>query len=289
MAQAGDMTGKTCVVTGANSGIGKETALRLARMGARVVLVCRNADKGKAALHEVARESKSAQPELLIADISSQASVRELSSQIREKHKRLDVLLNNAGAGLNKRQVSADGIEMTVALNHLGPFLLTSLLIDLLKASAPSRVINVSSEASRRAKIDMSDPEFKRRKYTLFGAYGQAKLMLNMSTFEMARRVEGTGVTVNCLHPGVVATNFGGSDAPLGMKIVFGALRPFLLSPQQGAQTSLYLASSPDVAQVSGKYFTKSKPAESNPLARDPQLTADVWAWSEKMTGARFA
>jgi NAD(P)-dependent dehydrogenase (short-subunit alcohol dehydrogenase family) len=253
------------------------------------VLVCRNADKGKAALHEVARESKSAQPELLIADISSQASVRELASQIREKHKRLDVLLNNAGAGLNKRQVSADGIEMTVALNHLGPFLLTSLLIDLLKASAPSRVINVSSEASRRAKIDMSDPEFKRRKYTLFGAYGQAKLMLNMSTFEMARRVEGTGVTVNCLHPGVVATNFGGSDAPLGMKIVFGALRPFLLSPQQGAQTSLYLASSPDVAQVSGKYFTKSKPAESNPLARDPQLTADVWAWSEKMTGARFA
>ena len=289
MAQAGDMTGKTCVVTGANSGIGRETALGLARMGARVVLVCRNADKGKAALEEVARESKSSQPDLLIADISSQASVRALAGQIREKYKRLDVLLNNAGAALTKRQVSADGIEMTVALNHLGPFLLTSLLLELLKASTPSRVINVSSEASRRARIDTSDLQFERRKYKFFAAYGQAKLMLNMSSFEMARRVDRTGVTVNCLHPGVVATNFGSVDAPLGMKIVFGALRPFLLSPVQGAQTSIYAASSPDVAQISGKYLIKSKPAETNPLARDPKLTADVWEWSEKMTGARFA
>jgi NAD(P)-dependent dehydrogenase (short-subunit alcohol dehydrogenase family) len=289
MTQAVDMSGKTCVVTGANSGIGKETALGLARMGARVVLVCRNPDKGKAALAEIARESKSAQPELLIADVSSQASVRELASQIREKYKQIDVLLNNAGAGLNRRQVSADGIEMTLAVNHLGPFLLTSLLLDLLKASAPSRVINVSSEASRRARIDMSDIQFERRKYALFAAYGQAKLMLNMSTFEMAQRVDGTGVTVNCLHPGVVATNFGGSDAPLGMKILLGAMRPFFLSPVRGAQTSIYVASSPDVAQISGKYFIKSKPAESNQLARDPKLTAEVWEWSEKMTGAQFS
>lgn len=289
MTQAEDMNGKTCVVTGANSGIGKETALGLARMGARVVLVCRNADKGRAALEKIARESRSSQPELLVADVSSQASVRGLASQIREKYSRLDVLINNAGAALNTRRVSADGIEMTAAVNHLGPFLLTSLLLDLLKAGAPARLINVSSEVQRRARIDMSDPQFEQRRYRMFEAYGQAKLMLNASTFEMARRVEGTGVTVNCLHPGVVATNFGGSDAPLGMKIVFGALRPFLLSPQQGAQTSLYLASSPEVAQISGKYFIKSKPADSSPLSRDPKVTSDVWEWSEKMTGARFS
>jgi retinol dehydrogenase 14 len=283
MIRPSDMTGKTCVVTGANSGIGKETALGLACMGAHVVMVCRNADKGMAALDQVRRESDSAELDLLVADISSQASVRELARRIRQDYSRLDTLINNAGAAVPKRTLSADGIEMTIAGNHLGAFLLTLLLLDLLKSSAPSRIINVSSEAQRRTRIDMSDPQFEHRKYRSFGAYGQSKLMMNICTFELARRLEGTGVTANCLHPGVVATNIAGGS--LVGKAIWALFSPFMLSSRDGADVSLYLASSPEVSVVSGKYFVKSKPAESNPLSHDPKLTADVWQWSEKMTG----
>jgi NAD(P)-dependent dehydrogenase (short-subunit alcohol dehydrogenase family) len=287
MAQPSDLTGKTCVVTGANSGIGKETALGLAGMGAHVVMVCRNADKGMAALDQIRRQSDSAEVDLIVADISSQKSVRELARKIREDYSGLDVLINNAGAALPKRTLSADGIEMTVAGNHLGSFLLTMLLLDLLKSSAPSRIVNVSSEAQRRARIDMNDPQFGHRKYRSFGAYGQSKLMMNICTFELARRLDGTGVTANCLHPGVVKTNIAGGS--LAGKLIWALFGPFMLNSQQGAQVSLYLASSPEVSQVSGKYFVKCKPAESNPLSRDPKLTSEVWQWSEKMAGLEAA
>jgi NAD(P)-dependent dehydrogenase (short-subunit alcohol dehydrogenase family) len=283
MLQPSDMTGKTCVVTGANSGIGKETALGLACMGAHVVMVCRNADKGMAALDQVRRESDSAEVDLIVADISSQKSVRELARRIREDYSRLDVLINNAGAAVPKRTLSADGIEMTVAGNHLGAFLLTMLLLDLLESSAPSRIVNVSSEAQRRTRIDMNDPQFVDRRYRSFAAYGQSKLMMNICTFELARRLDGTGVTANCLHPGVVKTNIAGGS--LVGKVIWALFSPFMLSSQQGAQVSLYLASSPEVAQVSGKYFVKCKPAPSNPLSHDPKLISEVWQWSEKTAG----
>jgi retinol dehydrogenase 14 len=282
------MRGKTCVVTGANSGIGKETALGLARMGAQVVMVCRNQEKGQAALEEIRRESGASQVDLLIADMSSQASVRALAEQIREKYPRLDVLVNNAGGGGRGGARSVDGIEMTVATNHLGAALLTLLLLDLLKASAPSRIINVSSEAQRRTRLDMNDLQFERRKFSGFAAYGQSKLLMNAFTFELARRLAGTGVTVNCLHPGVVATNIWGANPPILFKLLIAVVKPFMLNSKQGAEVSLYLATSPDVAQVSGEYFVKSKPAQSNPLSRDPKVAGEIWQWTEKMTGVNL-
>jgi NAD(P)-dependent dehydrogenase (short-subunit alcohol dehydrogenase family) len=265
------MSGKICIVTGANSGIGKETALGLAHMGARVVMVCRNAEKGEAALDEIRRESGSSQVDLLIADMSSQASVRLLAEQIQRKYARLDVLVNNAGGAALARTLSADGIEMTLATNHLGAALLTLLLLDLLKASAPSRIVNVSSsEAQSLTRLDTNDLHFERRKYSGIAAYRQSKLLMNAFTFELARRLAGTGVTANCLHPGAVA-------------------KPFMLTSKQGAAVSLYLATSSEVAQVSGEYFVKSKPAKSNPLSRDPKLMTEVWLCTEKMTSLPLA
>ena len=286
------MSGKTCIVTGANSGIGKETTVGLARMGAHVVLVCRNSEKGRAALADIQRESGSSKLDLLIADMSSLASVRALATQILEKYPRVDVLVNNAGTAISKRALSVDGIEMTIAGNHLGAFLLTLLLLDRLKASAPSRIVNVSSEAQRRAQLDMDDIQFERRKYTGIAAYGQSKVLMNACTFELARRLEGTGVTANCLHPGVVATNIwhsGEADQPLFFKLLVRVFKPFMLNSKKGAEVSLYLATSPDVAKVTGEYFMKSKPAPPNPIERDPKVSAEIWQWSEKMTGAHLA
>jgi len=278
------MTGKTCLVTGANSGIGKETALGLARMGARVVLVCRNQQKGEAALAEIRRETGSSQVDLLLADMSSFAAVRTLAETVRQRYPRLDVLINNAGAGVRQRTLSADGIEMTVAGNHLGPALLTMLLLDLLKSSAPARIVNVSSEA-HKGRADLDDLQYEKRKYNGFAAYGQSKLLMNAFTFELARRLAGTGVTANCLHPGVVATNIWPDDAPMIIRIITGLMKPFMLSPRKGAAVSLYVATSPDVANVSGEYFVKSKPATSSALSRDPQVIARVWQWTLTMTG----
>ena len=285
------MSGKLCIVTGANSGIGKETALGLAQKGARVVMVCRNAEKGRAALEEIRRESGSSQVDLLIADMSSQASVRALAEQIQRKYPRLDVLVNNAGGASLARTLSADGIEMTLAANHLGAALLTLLLLDLLKASAPSRIVNVSSsEAQHPARLDTNDLQFERRRYSGIAAYRQSKLLMNAFTFELARRLARTGVTANCLHPGAVATNIWSSDTlPLIGKLIIAVVKPFMLNSKQGAAVSLYLAASPEVAQVSGEYFVKSKPAKSNPLSRDPKLMAEVWLCTEKMTGLPLA
>jgi NAD(P)-dependent dehydrogenase (short-subunit alcohol dehydrogenase family) len=285
------MSGKTCIVTGANSGIGKETALGLAQMGVRVVMVCRNAEKGKAALEEIRRESGSSQVDLLIADMSSQASVRALAEQIRRKYPHLDVLVNNAGGAALARTLSADCIEMTLATNHLGAALLTLLLLDLLKASAPSRIVNVSSsEAQSPARLDTNDLQFERRNYSGIAAYRQSKLLMNAFTFELARRLAGTGVTANCLHPGAVATNIWSSDAlPVIGKMIVAAVKPFMLNSKQGAAVSLYLATSPEVAQVSGEYSVKSKSAKSNPLSRDPKLMAEAWLCTAKMTSLPLA
>ena len=280
------MTGKTCLVTGANSGIGRETAAGLARMGARVVLVCRNQQKGEAALADIRRETGSSHLDLLVADMSSLQSVRALAGDVRRRCQRLDVLVNNAGAAVRHRTLSADGVEMTVAGNYLGPALLTLMLLDLLKSSAPSRIVDVSSDAHRRARLDLNDLQYEKRKYNAFAAYGQSKLLMNAFTFELARKLEGTGVTANCLHPGVVATNIWPSDAPVVFRVVVGMMKPFMLNSTRGAAVSLYLATSPEVAAVSGKYFVKSKPVDPNPLSRDPQVRAEVWQWTETMIGS---
>jgi NAD(P)-dependent dehydrogenase (short-subunit alcohol dehydrogenase family) len=281
-----DMTGKTCLITGANSGIGKETALGLARMGARVVLVCRNRQKGEAAMADIRHDAASAQLDLLIADMSSLGSVRTLAADVRQRYPRLDVLINNAGAAVRQRTLSVDGFEMTVAGNYLGAALLTLLLVDLLKSSAPGRIVNVSSEA-HRGRYDLDDLQFEKRKYNPLAAYGQSKLLMNAFTFELARRLEGSGVTANCLHPGVVATNIWPADAPLFVRIIIGAMKPFMLNSRKGAAVSLYVATSPEVANVTGTYFVKSKPAESSSLSRDPQVMARIWDWTEKMTGVK--
>jgi NAD(P)-dependent dehydrogenase (short-subunit alcohol dehydrogenase family) len=279
------MTGRTCLVTGANSGIGKETALGLARMGARVVLVCRNQQKGESALADIQRQTGSSHLDLLIADMSSFGSVRGLAERVQQLYPQLDVLINNAGAAVRRRTLSADGIEMTVAGNYLGAALLTFLLLDLLKSSAPSRIVNVSSEAQRNSRLDLNDLQFEKRKYNPLAAYGQSKLLMNAFTFELARRLQGTGVTANCLHPGVVATNIWPADAPWFVKLLVGVMKPFMLNSKQGAKVSLYLATSPDVANVSGQYFVKSRPANSNPLSRDPKVMPAIWQWTKKMIG----
>jgi len=271
------------VVTGANSGIGKETALGLARLGARVGLVCRNREKAERALADVQRETGSSQLDLFIADMSSLKSVRSLAAEIEQRYPRLDLLINNAGAAVRHRTLSADGIEMTVAGNYLGPAFLTLLLLDRLKSSAPSRIVNVSSEAHQRPRLDLNDLQFERRTYNSLAAYGQSKLLMNAFTFELARRLEGAGVTVNCLHPGVVRTNIWPSDIPLIGRILIAVMKPFMLSPERGAQVSLYAATSPELAGVSGTYFVKSKPARSHPLSRDPQVDEAIWRWTENV------
>ena len=290
MTETGNMSGKTCVVTGANSGIGKETALGLAQMGAHVVMVCRNADKGKAALEDVRRESGNSQVDLLIADMSSQASVRAVAKQIHDKYPRLDVLINNAGGGAGAGQLSADGIELTLATNHLGAALLTFLVLDLLKAGAPSRIVNVSSEAHGSAKkLEMSRVQVVEP--GIMGGlamYGRSKLLMNAFTFALAQRLEGTGVTCNCLHPGVVDTNiFNGSRG--AFKLVVALMKPFMLDSKRGAAVSLWAATSPDLVNVTGKYFVKSKEKESSALSRDPKVQEEIWQWTEKMVGCPLA
>jgi NAD(P)-dependent dehydrogenase (short-subunit alcohol dehydrogenase family) len=175
---------------------------------------------------------------------------------------------------------------MTLAGNYLGPALLTMLLLDLLKSSAPSRIVNVSSEAHRNSRLDLNDLQFETRKYNAFAAYRQSKLLMNAFTFELARRLEGTGVTANCLHPGVVRTNIVPADAPFFLKIIVALMKPFMLNPRQGAAVSLYLATAPDVATTSGKYFVKSKPMDSDSLSRDPHVMTALWQWTEKTTGS---
>jgi NAD(P)-dependent dehydrogenase (short-subunit alcohol dehydrogenase family) len=289
MTQANRMSGTVCVVTGANSGIGKETALGLAQMGAHVVMVCRSAEKGKAALEDSRRESGNSNVDLLLADMSSQASVRELAKQIHEKYPRLDVLINNAGGGAGAGTLSVDGIETTIATNHLGAALLTFLLLDPLRASAPSRIINVSSQAHQGAKqIDVNNlPPVERTFKSGIAAYSRSKLLMNAFTFALARKLEGTGVTCNCLHPGVVATNIFGNARGV-FKVILALMKPFMLNSQQGAVVSLWAATSPNLASVSGKYFVKSKEAESSALSRDPKVQAEIWQWTERMTSQQY-
>jgi len=275
---------KTCLVTGATSGIGLETARALAHRGATVVVLGRSPERCKATARAL-REESGFPVEPLAADLSVQADVRRAAREFQERFPRLDVLVNNAGAAYMKREESADGIEKTWALNHLGYFLLTNLLLDLLKRSAPARVVNLSSHAHRSVKgIDFEDIQAQKR-YRAFRAYGISKLANVMFTRELARRLEGAGVTVNAMHPGLVATNFG-AKMPLVVQWTF---RLFGLSPEKGARTAIYLATAPDVEGVSGKYFYKEKEVRPAASALDDAAARRLWDLSEAMTGLAAA
>jgi retinol dehydrogenase 12 len=273
-----------CLVTGATSGIGLATAEGLVRAGAHVIVGARSPARGEAARDRIARATGSARLEVALADLSVQSEVRRLAAEVARTHDRLDVLVNNAGMVATRRQQTADGIELTWAVNHLAPFLLTNLLTDLLVASAPSRVVTVSSGAHAGARMDLDDPQFERRRYSGMAVYGQSKLANVLFTTELARRLRGTGVTVNCLHPGVVGSEFGirpGGLLSLGWRII----KPFTLSPERGARTSVYLATSPAVADVTGGYFFRCRQIEPSRSARDPELAQRLWELSERMTG----
>jgi len=277
-----EMQSKLCLVTGATLGIGKETALGLARKGAHLVLVGRDAARTRETAAWIAKESGNPQVDLLIADLSSQAEVRRLAAEFKHKYPRLDVLLNNAGAIFTRRETTVEGFERTWALNHLAEFLLTHLLLDTLERSAPARIVNVASTAHTRGTIDFDNLQGE-KKYSGIAAYARSKLANILFTYALARRLAGKGVTANCLHPGVVATGFG-HNTPGLVKTLAGLARPFMTTPEKGAETSIYLASSPDVADISGKYFAKRKPIASSKLSYDEALQERLWEVSEKQT-----
>ena len=283
------MEGKTVVVTGGNSGIGLETAEALAGMGARVIVTARNADKGRAAVAGIVqRLGGHAQVQLVVFDLADLSSVRRGAEEILEQAPRVDVLINNAGVVLSERRETVDGFEATFATNHLGPFLLTNLLLDRLRESAPSRIVNVASTAHNTARkgILFDDLQSKGKRYRGMRVYGESKLANILFTLELARRLSGTGVTANSLHPGTVRTGYGADGDARGF-LAFGIkiAKPFFLSPAKGARTSIYLASSPEVEGVSGQYFDKCKPAKSRRWAQDTEAAQRLWQVSEELVG----
>lgn len=274
------MSGKICMVTGANAGIGKVTAQKLAEQGATVVMVCRNQQKGEAALKEIQERSGNANIELRVADLSSQTEIRKLAEDFKAKYDRLDVLVNNAGVYLPKRALTVDGIETTFAVNHLAYFLLTNLLLEVLKQSAPSRIISVSSEAHKYGRIDFDNLQGE-REYKGIPAYSNSKLANVLFTRELAQRLEGTKVTANSLHPGAVATGiFRNTPKPIEWLI-----KMFTMNPEKGAETSVHLATSGEVEGISGKYFEKKLEKYPSRIAQDGALARKLWQVSEQMTG----
>jgi len=278
------MSGRVCLVTGATDGIGLETARQLAQMGAAVIVVGRNPDKSATTVAKLRQQTGNVQLEAMRADLSSQKDIRALVEQFRGKYGRLDVLINNAAVVRMSRQESVDGIEMTFAVNHLNYFLLTNLLLDTLMTSAPSRIVNVSSALHARAKIAFDDLQFKRA-YNPFTAYKHSKLANVMFTYELARRLEAKQVTVNTLHPGGVRTNLLASNGWFFRWVAQPIFDLHAISAAEGAQTSVYLASSPEVEGVTGKYFVRCKACPSSPESYDEAAQKRLWKTSEEMTG----
>jgi len=282
-----DVRGKVCLVTGANSGMGFVTARELARLGATVVMVSRDQVKGEAAQAAVKAQSGNANVELLLADLSWQQSIRELAATFQQRHDRLHVLVNNAGSAVGQRELTRDNLERTFATNHLAYFLLTNLLLDTIKASAPARIINVSSAAQSFGKLDFDDLQSVRG-YNSGLAYGRSKLANVLFTYELARKLMGTGVTVNCLHPGGVRTNFGvDTGGVLGLLVKVGSR--FMRTPEKGAETAIWLATDPAVASVSGKYFADKKEKRSAAQSYDEAACQRLWSISAQLTGLAAA
>ena len=277
------MKDKLCLITGATAGIGRAAALQLAQMGASLVLVARNPKKAEVTVQEIRQHTGNQEVEFLLADLASQQEVRRLAEDFKARYQRLDVLINNAGLLMTSRQESADGIEMTFALNHLSYFLLTNLLLDVLKASSPSRIVNVSSDSHQHANMDLGDLQYRGR-YRGFQAYGRSKLANLLFTYELARRLEGTGVTVNSLHPGLVATNFLANNGFQG-RVMNLFIRLLGRSPEKGARTVTYLASSTDVEGITGQYFGEEALVASSPASHDRDDARRLWQVSEELTG----
>ena len=285
--------GRICIITGSNSGIGKETAIALARMGAKIVMVVRDQERGEKARREIVKQTGNDSVDLMICDLSSMDSIRKFAEEFKKKYDRLDVLINNAGASFSKRELTSEGFERNFAVNYLGPFLLTHELLDLLKSSAPSRIINVSSGLAKNGKIDLDDLQGEKN-YTgtkfyspsRAPGYDNAKLMLMMFTYELARRLKGFGVTVNVLTPGFTATNLGKGNGSLSSYIMFKMVRPMQQSAKKGAETSIYLASSDEVRDTTGKCFAKKKKeVKTCPVSYDEELQKRLWDETEHMLG----
>jgi len=268
------MKNKTVLITGSTDGIGKETALQLAQLGATVIVHGRNAERCQAACDDIRQATGNPNVDFVVADLSSQKQVRQLATDVLARTDRLHVLINNAGVILLQRQLTEDGVEMTLAINHLAPFLLTNLLLDRLKASAPARIVNVSSTVHYDAALKLDDLQSE-RKYNGINAYKQSKLGNVLFTFELAERLKGSGVTVNCLHPGIVATKL--LDTGWGWSNG--------LSSAQGAALSVYLASSPAVETMTGKHFEGTSPGGASPKANDVKLRRQLWDISAQLTG----
>lgn len=282
MGDSPNLHGKTCLVTGPTQGIGRVTAIDLARRGATLVLIARDEQKGRALVEEITANGNP-NVELIVADLSVQAEVRRAASDFLQKHDRLHILVNNAGGIFHERRETKDGLEMTFALNHLAYFLLTNLLLDVMKKSAPARIVSVASRAHTRGQICFEDLQ-STKSYRGWSAYSQSKLANVLFSHELARRLAGTSVTSNSLHPGVVATGFGTTDRGM-WGFVTRLVAPFLLSPEKGAATSIYLATSPEVEGVTGKYFADCKAVRPAPCALDLMVASRLWQVSEKLTG----
>ena len=277
------MDGKVVLITGANSGVGFASARAIAERGAAVVMVCRDPARGAAALDEVAKVATGPAPALLLADLSSQAEIRALAAEVRARFPRIDVLLNNAGAIFAQRELTVDGIEKTFAINHLAPFLLTNLLLDLVRTAPAGRIVTVSSEV-HSGKIDFDNLQGERH-YNFFAAYGRSKTLNILFTYELARRLEGTGITANCVSPGPTATRFG--DGMRGLPSLMPKVMkriPFLFaSPEQGARTSVYVACSRELEGVSGRFFLRSREKRTKPITYNTGMAEQLWSVSDRL------
>ncbi len=276
------MKGKVVVMSGATSGIGAAAALALARAGARIVFIARDESRAKATLGALNAAAPGLGHRAHYADLSSIAETKRVGDEIAAAESRIDVLVNNAGAVFGERRISIDGLELTFALNHMSYFTLTKSLVDTLKGSTPARIVSTASHAHMRARFDIDDLQTRKARYSAMGVYGASKLCNILFTRELARRLSGTGVVANCLHPGVVATGFG-REASGFLRWALSIARPLLLTPEQGADTLIWLASAPETASVSGEYFAKRKPARRTAEAQDDALAAKLWEISEEI------
>lgn len=273
------MNNKLCVITGANSGIGFETAKELAKQGAYIVMVCRNEDKAEAAKQEILQESLSSGIDIILCDFSIQDEIRKAADQIKASYEKIDVLINNHGFVAGSYNETVDGLEETFAVNHIGYFLFTNLLLDHIKAAGSSRIINVASDAHKAGKFDPENLQLKEN-YSNWSAYGNSKLFNILFTIELADRLKGTGATANCLHPGVIRSNFGSSSTLL-VRIFWKIAGPFMKSNKEGAQTTIYLATSDEVEEVNGAYFKNSKVTIPSDQALDKEAAEKLWEMSE--------
>ncbi|RDE15371.1 MAG: short-chain dehydrogenase [Candidatus Thorarchaeota archaeon] len=278
----GHMQGKVCIVTGSSSGIGKATAEGLAKLGARVIMVVRNQQRGEEARSEIIKNSGNDSVDLLLCDLASMSDIKKLADVFLSRYSRLDVLINNAGAVFDEREVTVDGFERTLAVNYLAPFLLTRELLTILKTSAPARVINLTSGLHVRGRVDFEDLQSERH-YSGMSAYANAKLMVLMFTYELAKRLNGTGITVNAVHPGFVATNLGRNTGSKRSSVMFGMMRPFQISPQKAAETPVYLASSPEVQEMTGRYWSKMQERRSSEASYDRETQERLWTVTEDL------